>query len=405
MNHLPIRHRHRVKKRKTHHARSSVHQLSTVSPSRRPRKAPAPAPRSRLPTNAHSSWQEGYSKGWSDGFRLGASHSIMHTIPVPAMMQRPIKVMFVRENSTGYHLIERGIISALQKAVRELVVVCTLDPIAEIAAREMPDLMLVLNGIFVLQPETLEAIRALGIRTAAWFADDPYFLELSSRLVPHFDDVFTHEAGVVDYYRGLGGRVHYLPFAAPVEHAGPVQVEQTYWSDVCLIGSGFPNRIAFIDRIAPYLKKLRVYIAGGLWNQLKSYRHLGPWINLGGVPVEEAVKYYNGAKIVLNLHRTHELGGLSSRVSTMSVNPRTFEINACASLQLTDIRADLPSLYTPGSSIETYGSAEECIEKIHYYLRNEQQRLDVALRGYRTTKACHTYEHRMANILHTIYEG
>src|SRR5690606_4532155 len=132
---------------------------------------------------------------------------------------------------------------------------------------------------------------------------------------PHYDHIFTHEAGVVNYYNSLGGKVSYLPFAAPVELAAPTQVDHSYWTDGCLIGSGFPNRIAFIDHIAPYLKDKRVFIAGGLWNQLKAYGSLRSSIHLHGVPVNEALNYYNGAKIVLNLHRNHELGAYAPHVS------------------------------------------------------------------------------------------
>lgn len=348
--------------------------------------------------------RDGYLRGWRDGYRIGASQAIARQLPLPTPTRRPLKVLFVRENSTGYHLIERGIISALSKAVEQVAVAQTLDPVEAIAERERPDLMLVLNGIFVLQPDRLERIRAMGIRTCAWYADDPYFMELSAPLAPHYDHVFTHEIGTVEYYRSLGAKAHYLPFAAPLEHAGPMRVGQRYWTDICFIGSGFPNRIAFFDRLAPYLKKKKVFIAGGLWNQLKAYRDLKRAIHLPGVQVDEALQYYNGAKIVINLHRTHEPpGGSSYPVVPHSVNPRTFEINACCTLQLTDARSDLAAMYAPGLEIETFASPGECIEKMEYYLRREDERLDKALRAYERTRRSHSYEQRIAVMLDTIF--
>lgn len=357
----------------------------------------------RTPSAIRAGSSAGYKRGWSDGYRLGAAHSIAQAIPSPGLSRRELKVMFVRENSTGYHLIESGIISALDKAVSHLVVANTLDPIEQIAERERPDLMLVLNGIFVLQPEVLERIRSLGVRTAAWFADDPYFMELSSRLVPHYDVVFTHEAGVVDYYRMLGGRVYYLPFAAHLARACPQHVDATYWSDICFIGSGFANRLALFDQILPHLKRRRIFIAGSGWQRLRRYAQLRHSINLDGVQVDEAVKYYNGAKIVINLHRTHDLAAYAPHVSLMSVNPRTFEINGCASLQLADVRADLSALYVPGEEIATFADAKECLAKINYYLSHEHERLRLALGGYAKTRSAHTYEHRIAVLLATIF--
>lgn len=347
--------------------------------------------------------RDGYVKGWSDGYRLGASQSIAARLPLPELPKRPLKVMFVREDSPGYHLIESGIMTALSKSVRELVAVTTRDPLAAVAAAERPDLMLVMNGIFVLQPEVLEQIRGMGVRTVAWFADDPYFLHLSSPLVRHFDYLFTHEAGIVDYYRSLGANVHYLPFAAPLDRAFPRPAEAAYWSEICFIGTGFPNRIAFFDRLAPYLRKRKVSICGGLWNNLQSYADLKHAIRLEGVSVDEALNYYNGAKIVINLHRLPDPASIPPGVSAMSVNPRTFEINACATLQLTDIRPDLIALYEPGTSIETYTTPEECVEKIDYYLRHEEERLRLALNGYAATRRVHTYEHRIGVLLEVVF--
>jgi len=359
--------------------------------------------RTGIRSSAQRGSRDGFAKGWSDGYRLGASQSIAAHLPLPELPHRPVKVLFVREDSPGYHLIESGIMTALAKSVREMVAVTTRDPLGAIAAAERPDLMLVMNGIFVLQPGVLEQIRSMGIRTAAWFADDPYFMHLSSRLVRHFDYVFTHEAGIVDYYRSLGANAHYLPFAAPLARAYPQRAEYAYWSDICFIGTGFPNRIAFFDKLAPYLKKKKVFISGGLWNQLRAYGDLKHAIRLEGVQVDEAVKYYNGAKIVINLHRLPDLTSIPPGVSAWSVNPRTFEINACATLQLTDIRPDLAALYEPGNTIETYTTPEECIEKIDYYLRHEDERLRVALGGYAATRRAHTYEHRISELLAAVF--
>ncbi|MGM0882785.1 MAG: glycosyltransferase family protein [Bacillota bacterium] len=57
-----------------------------------------------------------------------------------------------------------------------------------------------------------------------------------------------------------------------------------------------------------------------------------------------------------------------------------FEIAACGTLQLTDIRADLDRFYTPGEEIVTYASPQEMIEKNEYYLHHEHERQTIALR-------------------------
>lgn len=345
----------------------------------------------------------GYVKGWQDGYRIGASEAIARTAPLPAVAKRPVRVLFVREHSTGYDLIESGIIEALSKAVQELEVANNTDPLLDIVRRSQPDLMLVLNGIFSLTPDILEQIRLMGVTTAIWFADDPYFMNLSSALAVHVDHVFTHEAAVVAYYASLGARsVHYLPFAAHLARVHPKPVEPAYWTDICFIGSGFAHRLAFFNRLAPYLQKRKVFIAGGSWDRMRSYKKLKSSIRLSGVPADVAVNYYNGARIVINLHRQSDGAGGPLPLPPQSVNPRTFEINACAVLQLTDVRADLPKLYSPGHELATFTSAEECIAKLDYYLRHEDERRELALAGYRATRVSHTYEHRIDALLNIV---
>ncbi len=130
-------------------------------------------------------------------------------------VKRPISVLFVREHSTGYDLIESGIIDALRKAVQELAIANNTDPAADIVRRIKPDLMLVLNGIFSLTPDILEHIRLMGVTTAIWFADDPYFMNLSSALACTSITCLHMRPGLLRIMQSLGARsVHYLPFAA-----------------------------------------------------------------------------------------------------------------------------------------------------------------------------------------------
>ena len=120
----------------------------------------------------------------------------------------------------------------------------------------------------------------------------------------------------------------------------------------------------------------------------------------------ETAATYNGAKIVINMHRAHDdatFNSNSGQLTAVSPNPRTFEISACGTLQLTDIRDDLGSFYTPGVDIVTYSSPVEMVEKIEYYLNHEEERQEIALRGmYRTMKE-HTYAHRLTMLLSQLF--
>jgi spore maturation protein CgeB len=129
-------------------------------------------------------------------------------------------------------------------------------------------------------------------------------------------------------------------------------------------------------------------------------------IKLQWIPIEESVKYYNGAKIVMNVHRLtfDETYNKNSRnLPGYSINPRTYEISACGTLQITDYRHDLDQYFTPGQDIETYNSAEELIQKMQHYLAHEEDRIRIAMRGLRRSISEHTFANRLSKLLDIVF--
>ncbi|GMK37434.1 spore maturation protein [Paenibacillus sp. CCS19] len=348
------------------------------------------------------SHERGRTDGYRIGWRDGACEAVMQLANPPAPVLYNLRVIFVPQ---GFQAIDNGLIQALRQSVRELHVV---EPIrmAEQALLIRPDFVLVLNGLHVFPDDHLaqiDRIRAAGIRTVIWFADDPYVTDDTVLIAPHYDTILTHELSTIPLYQLIGCKdVHYMPLGADIAVFKPMRVGLNYSSDVCFIGQGFWNRVQMFDVIAPQLAGLKVFIAGGLWDRLKEYQRLKPFIRHGWLPVEESAAYYNGARIVINMHRTTEAGAdnrNSYRYPGRSINPRTYEIAACGTMQLTDIREDLGMYYRPGVELETYGNAVELADKIRYYLANEEARRLIALRGLARTRREHTYLSRMTRLM------
>ncbi|MNJ52710.1 Spore protein YkvP [compost metagenome] len=120
----------------------------------------------------------------------------------------------------------------------------------------------------------------------------------------------------------------------------------------------------------------------------------------------DTAEVYSGSKIVLNLHRSPHDESVNNNtigLTAASPNPRTFEISACATLQLADVREDLSNFYIPGQEIETFSSPSELYEKVNYYLSHEAERREIALRALERTYREHTYSHRLHEILSRIF--
>lgn len=346
-----------------------------------------------------------YRDGYHEGYRLGMCEAVQRRSTVEVEACRPFKLMYVPQ---GFHAIDTGVIEALQQLVSELVI-SSPEAMLETAAREMPGAVLVMNGLHVFPENHLEQIteiRKLGIRTAIWFVDDPYFTEDTSVICRHYDHVFTHELGCVEFYQSFGvPSVHYLPLCVNPKMFYPRRTAPQYKYDIVFIGNAFHNRTALFDELAPYLKDKKVLIAGGFWERLATYDQLAPFISNGFIPPEETANYYSGAKLVINIHRPWEEGQdnrNSFRLPSRSINPRTYEISACGTMQLTDVREDLGNYYRPGYDLDTFGSAKELQEKIEYYLKHEKERRIYALRGLQTTMRNHTFTARLPHLLNVI---
>lgn len=346
-----------------------------------------------------------YHDGYQEGYRLGLFEAVRHLNLPEAAKCRPLKLMYVPQ---GFQAIDTGVTEALKQLVSE-VIISAPETMLEVAAREQPGAVLVMNGLHVFPEnhlEQMDEIRKLGIITAIWFVDDPYFTEDTSVISQHYDHIFTHELGCVEFYRSLGARsVHYLPLCVNPQMFNPRRTGPQYQYDVVFIGNAFRNRTELFDELAPFLHDKKVLIAGGFWERLSSFEQLAPFIKDGFIPPEETANYYSGAKLVINIHRPWE-GGQDNRNSfqlpSRSINPRTYEISACGTMQLTDIREDLARFYRPGHDMETFGSTEELKHKIDYYLKHEKERRQFALRGLQTTLRNHTFTARLPQLLNVL---
>ncbi|PZE20611.1 CgeB family protein [Paenibacillus xerothermodurans] len=345
---------------------------------------------------------KGRQLGSQHGYNLGRRDAIrMQYLPDPP----PARCMRVLYIAQGFHAIDGGIEKALRHAVSE-VTAGSPDQMLALAEQVRPDLMLVMNGLHGFpenQGDQISRIRELGTRTVLWFADDPYFTDRSASIAPYYDVVLTHEQSCVPFYMGRGCRqVAYLPLAADTDVFRPQRVEHQYHTDICFIGVVFWNRAAFFDRIAHYLVGKNFKFAGGEWQRLQNYQLLQHRIYEGFVPVEETAKYYSGAKIVINLHRhhAHPTDNFNSLgIPALSINPRTYEMAACGTLQLTDFRSDLAASYAPGKEIVVYHSPEDFIAKAEYYLTHEAEREAIALNALRRTLEQHSYTTRIQQLL------
>lgn len=349
----------------------------------------------------------GYRLGFEEGYLRGQANAIVNTVKVE-IPHRDLHIMYVSTGKTfPYTPIDEALIMTLQSMVGRVSVSDQQQAVAQRAIELRPDLVLVLDGM-VLPLEQVREMREQGIRTAVWFSDDPYYADVTTEIAKAYDDVFTMELNCISYYQSQGcSRVHYLPFGFHPSQYRPITEKSSLRRDMSFVGSAYWNRVAFFDQLAPYLADKDIVISGQWWDRLREFETLRGKIDLNKwMGAQETSDVYNGAKIVINMHRSYDDESVNQNATSITAatpNIRTFEIAASGTLQLTDARNDLSRFYTPGVEIETYSSQQELIEKVEFYLTHEQERREMALRALARSLREHTFSSRVNTMLKIVF--
>lgn len=123
------------------------------------------------------------------------------------------------------------------------------------------------------------------------------------------------------------------------------------------------------------------------------------WHSYIGDKLHKPVKYYNGLKKVYNGTKINI--DINRAVIRNGFTQRIFDVLACKSFLITSAKPLIGEFFETGENkreIVTFGTAEELIDLIRYFLKHETQLKSIAQRGYEKVLAAHTYKHRIQQI-------
>ncbi|WP_084691815.1 CgeB family protein [Desulfobacter vibrioformis] len=167
----------------------------------------------------------------------------------------------------------------------------------------------------------------------------------------------------------------YLPEGGNPEIHKPYFVDQDI--DVSFVGQCYGNRPMIIDKLCE--KGIPVKAYGYNWPQ-------------GPLSTEEMVKMYSRSKINLGF------GGVAGLNETFCLKGRDFEIPMSGGFYLTEHNEELERCFLPGKEIVTYHNFDDLVEKINFYLGNEDEREKIRQKGYDAAVRQHTWESRFEQI-------
>lgn len=245
------------------------------------------------------------------------------------------------------------------------------------------------DALFVTNcpPYHPEFLRSLGVYKALYSTDDPGATYL--RTIPYlhaYDHVFycsplySGQIDMAGLMKECGVRTaEWLPLGVFDFERRADRDEAEVFSarrdiDVVYVGGCFLQKLPVLAALRRRLGR-RLRLRGlfswkcNLYMNVR-YRSL-VWIR--PVSLTERIALYQRARIGVNLHwNEHGLG-----------NQRLYHLPANGALQISDCAPDLHRIFEPGAEIEGFGSIEELLEIVTYYLSHEDERFTVAQAGYR----------------------
>lgn len=253
------------------------------------------------------------------------------------------------------------------------------DAVYRNAAKFSPDLVFFYKP-FNIYPETVKKIGKLGIRTFAYYNDDPfnsltpwYFTRHFLASLPHYDWVFSYRPANVENYKRLGcGNVSLLmPYF--IKERDFVAEGRRELYDAIFAGHFEEDGR---DRAIKALMDLgiRLKLHGTSWDRSSYYPYfkqkLGDITRLDSSAYNSAI---NSSRIALAF-----LSKLNNDVYTR----RCFEIPATKTFMLCEYSKELSEIFIEGVEAEYFRNVDELLAKTRYYLANEEARKRIAEAGY-----------------------
>lgn len=155
--------------------------------------------------------------------------------------------------------------------------------------------------------------------------------------------------------------------------------------------------VSFVGNIA--INKRREYI-DYLINNGISVECYGANTKNGFISFDKMIEIFNKTKINLNFTRKCDedwtILGLGSKINNRikQVKGRPIEIALCRGFVLTENAPGIENMFEIEKEIGIFHTKEELLEKVKYYLKNEKEREDMAIRGYE--KAFKNYDAKTA---------
>ena len=232
--------------------------------------------------------------------------------------------------------------------------------ILELVREHSPKYVIWPTMTYEILEETFQEIRKLGAYVVGWFFDDETrFDDYSRWWIPYMDYICTADKGSVARYQQLGAKAYHLHITCEPDDFKFSTSNVSY--DVSFVGSKY-----VADR-EDWVKNL--------FNQGVLIETFGKgWTN-GFVSHDEMVQIFSNSKINICFTKPYAIGMRNQ------VKGKIFDITMYGGFLLCEYVEGIESFFEVGKEIVCFNNHAEALEKIRYYLINDDERKMIAQAG------------------------
>lgn len=254
--------------------------------------------------------------------------------------------------------------------------------------KEKPDMIFIWARNDEFYPETLLKIREISPKSQVFniFGDDDAAFKNFSRYFTLFVDyALTGQPEYInEYHKDKFNKVFFI-IGLDTNFFKPISKEKKY--DVTFIGHP-KTKLSERYQLLKFLKdnnvNLKVY--GWGWDKYSDFKN----IYGGAIDSEEMVKIINQSKIHLCFSKNH--------LGVPHIVGKFFEGSACRTFVLTEYYEGYKEFFKEGKEIVMFKNKEDLLDKIKYFLKNENKREKIAEAAYKKIRKNYGFDNDLTRI-------
>lgn len=244
-----------------------------------------------------------------------------------------------------------------------------------------PEMILIFTGYY-LPPEFYDIARRNGHKVVLMCTESPYEDDRQLLQAYHCDAVILNDTRNIEKFNEICPTYYFGHGFDPEVHY-PGEGNPDYLSEFCFVGTGFPQRIEFFEKMD--WTTINAAFAG-YWQATKPESPLRELLvhDIDDcLENSEAAAMYRSSLISANLYRKEK--NANGNHDGHSCGPREIEMAACGLFFLRESRPESDSLFP---MLPTFTSPGDLQDQIYFWLNNFEER------QLRATQALEAVQHR-----------